>query len=84
MSELPLILEPKTLAQSLDGYDNLLVVDLSGPEHYAQGHIPGRFMCIPGKPGGLVAGSRPAAGACGTGNATGTDRAHAGSTRDCL
>jgi len=47
MSELPLILEPKTLAQSLDGYDNLLVVDLSGPEHYAQGHIPGAVHVHP-------------------------------------
>ena len=47
MSELPLILEPETLAQSLEQYDNLLVVDLSGPEHYAEGHIPGAVYVHP-------------------------------------
>ena len=47
MSELPLILEPETLAQSLDQDDNLLIVDLSDPQHYAQGHIPGAVHAHP-------------------------------------
>lgn len=47
MNELPLILEPEILAQSLEQYDNLLIVDLSGPEHYAQAHIPGAVHVHP-------------------------------------
>lgn len=46
MSELPLIVEPDTLARSLN-YDPLLIVDLSGPEHYAEAHIPGAVHVHP-------------------------------------
>lgn len=37
---LPLLLEPSELEQHLNE-PQLLIVDLSRPEHYAQGHIPG-------------------------------------------
>lgn len=37
---LPLLLEPPELEQHLND-PQLLIVDLSRPEHYAQGHIPG-------------------------------------------
>ncbi|MEE8342954.1 MAG: sulfurtransferase [Gammaproteobacteria bacterium] len=37
---LPLLLQPDELASCL-GADNLLIVDLSLPGHYAEGHVPG-------------------------------------------
>lgn len=46
MLELPLILEPEQLASRL-GYDGLLIVDLSSPEHYAEAHIPGAVHVHP-------------------------------------
>lgn len=46
MPELPLILEPEDLACSLQ-YEQLLIVDLSTPEHYADSHIPGAIHVHP-------------------------------------
>ena len=46
MNEPPLILEPQALAQSLK-YDQIMIVDLSGPEHYAEAHIPGAVHVHP-------------------------------------
>ncbi|MEX2961892.1 sulfurtransferase [Microbulbifer sp. TYP-18] len=55
---MPLILEPQQLAGLLDRED-LLLVDLSGPETYAHGHIPGAVH-LPFQ--ALMAGTPPAPG----------------------
>ena len=39
--QLPLLLEPATLAGMLGQRDDILLVDLSKPENHAQYHIPG-------------------------------------------
>lgn len=46
MSDWPLIIEPEDLEPRL-GEANLLLVDLSNPEHYQQGHIPGAVHVHP-------------------------------------
>ncbi|MYL25432.1 MULTISPECIES: sulfurtransferase [Halomonadaceae] len=46
MPSLPMILEPDTLHQHLHD-ENLLLVDLSGPEHYTEAHIPGAIHVHP-------------------------------------
>ena len=38
--DLPLVLEPRDLHKHLQDL-SLLIVDLSGPQNFAQGHIPG-------------------------------------------
>jgi thiosulfate/3-mercaptopyruvate sulfurtransferase len=55
---LPLVIEPKELQQHLTD-ENLLLVDLSNPQNYAAGHIPGAVQVLPQE---LVAGTPPAPG----------------------
>ncbi len=56
--DLPLIIEPEDLHQHLHD-PSLLIVDLSSPQNFSQGHIPG---AIPVSPQELVAGTPPAPG----------------------
>lgn len=58
MSGLPLILEPEQLASQL-GRKDLLIVDLSPAQNYAEGHIPGALH-LPFQ--ALMAGTSPAPG----------------------
>ncbi|SDK57030.1 sulfurtransferase [Microbulbifer yueqingensis] len=62
---LPLIIEPEQLAAQLERED-LLLVDLSSPQNYASGHIPGALH-LPFQ--ALLAGTPPAPG-----KLPGTDR----------
>ncbi|WP_237059180.1 sulfurtransferase [Microbulbifer sediminum] len=55
---LPLIIEPEQLAAQLER-DELLLVDLSSPQNYASGHIPGAVH-LPFQ--ALLAGTPPAPG----------------------
>ncbi|MEH6628237.1 MAG: sulfurtransferase [Motiliproteus sp.] len=55
MQSLPLLLDPSLLLQHLDD-DNLLIIDLSKPETYQQGHIPGAINVDPAR---LLCGSQP-------------------------
>ncbi|OMH31809.1 sulfurtransferase [Motiliproteus sp. MSK22-1] len=57
MTTLPLILEPSELALHLND-PNLLIIDLSKPETYQQGHIPGAINVDPTR---LLAGTPPIA-----------------------
>jgi thiosulfate/3-mercaptopyruvate sulfurtransferase len=56
--KLPLIVEPETLSQRLS-QSSLLIVDLSNPQNYAEGHVPGAVHVLPQE---LVAGTPPAPG----------------------
>lgn len=55
---LPLLLEPADLEAAL-GRDDLLIVDLSSPEHYARHHVPGAVHLAPQT---LLCGIQPAVG----------------------
>lgn len=57
-ASLPLIVEPEQLAARL-GNEDLLLVDLSSPQNYASGHIPGALH-LPFQ--ALLAGTPPAPG----------------------
>ena len=58
MTDLPLLIEPKTLKESL-GSDNLLVVDLGKADTYRKLHIPGAvFLDYPT----IVAVNKPVMG----------------------
>lgn len=48
MTELSLLIEPETLENHLSD-SGLLIVELSDPERYAQGHIPGAVHVHPGE-----------------------------------
>ncbi|XOZ34990.1 sulfurtransferase [Halomonadaceae bacterium KBTZ08] len=54
MTSLPMILEPDALLQQLYN-EQLLIVDLSGPEHYAEAHIPGALHVHPRETRGATA-----------------------------
>ncbi len=57
MKPLPLILEPDALVPLL-GASELLILDLSKPESYQQGHVPGAINVDPAR---LLSGSPPVA-----------------------
>ena len=46
MPSLPLLVEPDLLTRHLND-ENLLIIDLSSPEQYAQGHLPGAINLDP-------------------------------------
>jgi len=56
--QLPLILEAQQLQEQRDS-SGLLIVDLSSPQNYRQGHVPGAVHVSPQE---LVAGTPPAPG----------------------
>lgn len=56
--DLPLVIEPDMLADVL-GHPNLLILDLSQPQSYTQGHVPGAVF-LPFQQ--LMAGGKPAPG----------------------
>lgn len=61
--DLPLVIEAQDLHQRIAD-DNLLdkdvrIIDLSNPQNYAQGHVPGAIQVLPQE---LVAGTPPAPG----------------------
>ena len=59
-NEFPLVIEPEQLNSFLaDASPLLLVVDLSNPQNYLQGHVPGAVLVAPQE---LVAGTPPAPG----------------------
>jgi thiosulfate/3-mercaptopyruvate sulfurtransferase len=58
MKSLPLLLEVEELSRNLDD-DDLLVVDLSSPENYRRGHVPGAIHLPAGV---LQHGAAPAPG----------------------
>lgn len=59
MTDWPLLIEPAELNDRLDNTDALLIVDVSSPETYRQGHIPGAVH-LP--PAALQHGAPPAPG----------------------
>lgn len=78
MSDLPLILEPHDLAERLDD-KRLLIVDLSHPDRYGAGHIPGAFHVHPQQ---TQRGTPPAPGMLPTPDALQQLVEHIGLSRD--
>ena len=60
-SDIPLLLEPQQLSTLLSGTaaSSLVLVDLSSPDNYTAGHIPGALYVHPGL---LQRGTAPAPG----------------------
>ena len=56
---LPLLLEPESFAELGSSQDKLLLIDVSSPDNYHSGHIPGALH-LP--PGALLSGEPPAPG----------------------
>lgn len=55
MPTLPLLVEPQSLQAQLN-HPDLLIIDLSSREHYAQGHLPGAVLLDPAR---LLRGAGP-------------------------
>lgn len=59
MAQLPLLLEAQELQSSMQHREDLLLIDVSSPENYLNGHIPGALHL---HPGALQCGYAPAPG----------------------